>query len=167
MLPLSGWLCHSSKLTLDNAADVTTTVHVDNRGAINLALSQVSQNGFRTKHMDLQLHFVHDLISTKVLKITFVPSHKNIADFLTKPVGRTSISRAVSTFSTDAPILSALCSQAQSMPACQNTGSGDGNGADAFMHALCDELMLDNQGALSRNQVTILGPDHRNGQDQE
>jgi hypothetical protein len=81
---------------------------------------------------------------------------------------------------------------------CQNTGSGDGNGADAFMHALCkscahmkssawqhgtltlfivcsplkppkpdDELMLDDQGALSRNQVTILGPDHRNGQDQE
>ncbi|PLW22129.1 hypothetical protein PCASD_04526 [Puccinia coronata f. sp. avenae] len=29
------------------------------------------------------------------------------------------------------------------------------------MHALCDELMLDNQGALSRNQGTILGPDHR------
>ncbi|PLW45549.1 hypothetical protein PCASD_06269 [Puccinia coronata f. sp. avenae] len=152
---------------LDNAADVTTTVHVDNRGAIDLALSQVSQNGFRTKHMDLRLHFVRDLISTKVLKITFVPSHKNIADFLTKPVGRTSISRAVSMFSTDAPILSALCSQAQSMPAYQNTGPGDGNGADAFMHALCDELMLDGQGALSRNQVTILGPDHRDGQDQE
>ncbi|PLW11121.1 hypothetical protein PCASD_23835 [Puccinia coronata f. sp. avenae] len=152
---------------LNDAADVTTTVHVDNRGAIDLALSQVSQNGFRTKHMDLRLHFVRDLISTKVLKITFVPSHKNIADFLTKPVGRTSISRAVSTFSTNAPILSALCSQAQSMPACQNTGPGDGNGADAFMHALCDELIVDDQGTLSRNQVTILGSDHRNGQDQE
>ncbi|PLW31498.1 hypothetical protein PCANC_21062 [Puccinia coronata f. sp. avenae] len=153
---------------LDNAANVTTTVHVDNRGAIDLALSQVSQNGFCTKHMDLRLHFVRDLILTKVLKITFVPSHKNIADFLTKlPVGRTSISRAVSTFSTDAPILSALCSQAKSMPACQNTGSGDGNSADAFMHALCDELMLDDQGSLSRNQLTILGPDHRDGQDQE
>ncbi|PLW45594.1 hypothetical protein PCASD_06270 [Puccinia coronata f. sp. avenae] len=48
-----------------------------------------------------------------------------------------------------------------------NTGPGNGNGADAFMHALCDELMLDDQGALSRNQVTILGPDHRDGQDQE
>jgi hypothetical protein len=74
--------------------------------------------------MDLQLHFVRNLISTKLLKITSVPSHKNLTDFLIKPTGRTSISRAVSTFLVNTLILSALCSQAQSMLACQNTGPG-------------------------------------------
>ncbi|PLW29406.1 hypothetical protein PCASD_20382 [Puccinia coronata f. sp. avenae] len=54
------------------------------------------------------------------------------------------------------------CKQVRTTSPCQNTGPGAGNGADAFMHALCDELMLDDQGALSRNQGTILGPDHRN-----
>jgi hypothetical protein len=99
-------------------------------------LSQVSQNGFRTKHMDLRLHFIRDLIANKSIKISFVPSHKNISNFLTKPVGRTSISRAILTFAANAPSLSALCSQAQSTPACQNDGSCATNAADSFMHAL-------------------------------
>jgi hypothetical protein len=109
---------------------------VDNRGAIDLALSQVSQNGFRTKHMDLWLHLVQDLILRKSVKISFVPSHKNISDFLTKPVGRTSITRAISTFCINAPSLSALYSQAQSMPACQNIGQGNSNAVDMFMHVI-------------------------------
>ncbi|PLW30388.1 hypothetical protein PCASD_21275 [Puccinia coronata f. sp. avenae] len=146
-----------SEVLLDSSASVAI-VHVDNRGAIDLALSQVSQNGFRTKHMDLRLHFIRDLVSSKLIKISFVPSHKNISDFLTKPVGQTSIARAISTFAADAPSLSALCSQAQSMPACQNAGPGANNAADAFMHSLRDELRTDRQGATSRNQGTALGP---------
>jgi hypothetical protein len=34
------------------------TVGVDNQGAIDLARSETSQNGFRSKHMDIRLHFV-------------------------------------------------------------------------------------------------------------
>jgi hypothetical protein len=33
-------------------------VGVDNQGAIDLAHSEMSQNGFCTKHMDIRLHFV-------------------------------------------------------------------------------------------------------------
>jgi hypothetical protein len=130
------WIQNLSTEILINSPSSIATVNVDNRGAINLALSQVSQNGFCTKHMDLRLHFVRDLIAQKLLKIVFVPSHKNIADFLTKPVGRTSILRAVSLFAKDVPSLSALSSQAQSMPACQNDASCTNDAASAFMHAI-------------------------------
>jgi hypothetical protein len=131
------WIQNPASEDLTSPLGSWAIVHVDNRGAIDLALSQVSQNGFWTKHMDLHLHFVWDLIAQKLLKISFVPSLKNIADFLTKPVGWTSILQAVSSFATDAPKLSALCSQAQSMSACQDTVSSTTNVADAFMHAIC------------------------------
>jgi hypothetical protein len=130
------WIQNLSSEIFTSSLSSLATVHVDNRGAINLALSQVSQNGFRTKHMDLRLHFVQDLIAQKLLKISFVRSSKNISDFLTKPVGRTSILRAVSSFAADALKLAALCSQAQSMSACQDTVSCNTNVADAFMHAI-------------------------------
>jgi hypothetical protein len=130
------WIQNLASEILSDSSTSIATVHVDNRGAIDLALSQVSQNSFRTKHMDLRLQFVRDLIAQKLLKITFVPSHKNIADFLTKPVGRTSIQREFISFSTNVPSLAALCSQAQSMPACQNTVSMP-CATDTFMHMIC------------------------------
>ncbi|PLW40507.1 hypothetical protein PCASD_08835 [Puccinia coronata f. sp. avenae] len=158
------WIQNLSSEILTNPSATPALVHVDNRGAIDLALSQVSQNGFRTKHMDLCLQFIQDLIAQKILKISFIPSHKNSADFLTKPVGRTSIHRAISQFITDAPILAALCSQAPSMSACQDPVPGATNVADAFMHALRDELRSDKQGINCPG--TALGPDHLDGQDQ-
>ncbi|PLW05857.1 hypothetical protein PCANC_28010 [Puccinia coronata f. sp. avenae] len=160
------WLQYLLFEILANASASIATVFVDNRGAIDLALSQVSQNGFQTKHMDLWLHFIQDLISSKSIRINFVPSHKNISDFLTKPVGPTSISRAISTFSTNAPSLAALCSQAQSMPACQNVGLGANNAVDTFMHTLRDELRMHKQGTPSHNQGTVMDPDHHDGQGQ-
>ncbi|PLW35289.1 hypothetical protein PCASD_13664 [Puccinia coronata f. sp. avenae] len=133
------WIQNLALEILTSSLSSLATVHVDNKGAIDLALSQVSQNGFRTKHMDLRLHFVRDLISQKLLKISFVPSSKNISDFLTKPV-------------------------AQSMSACQDTVPCTTNVADAFMHAIRDELRSDEQGTCS--QGTTLDPDHHDGQGQ-
>jgi hypothetical protein len=145
------WLQNLSTEILDIKEPLSTIVHVDNRGAIDLALSQVSQNGFRTKHMDLRLHFIRDLIAQKLIKISYISTHKNISDFLTKPVGRLNISRAVATFACNAQTLSALCSQAPSMPGCQNTGfSAD---VDA------DTIML----SLSKSQPLCMKSDHLNG----
>jgi hypothetical protein len=64
------WLQNLSTEILDIKEPLLTVIHVDNQGAIDLALSQVSQNGFRTKHMDLWLHFIQDLIAQQLVKIS-------------------------------------------------------------------------------------------------
>jgi hypothetical protein len=47
-------------------------VGVDNQGAIDLARSEISQNGFRTKHMDIRLHFVQELIMLNLIKLKYI-----------------------------------------------------------------------------------------------
>jgi hypothetical protein len=115
------WLNNLMKEVLLISDNSSITILVDNQGAINLALSQTSQNGFRTKHMDLRLHFVRDLIQDKVIRLQFVPSSQNTSDYLTKPVGRTNIRRSLQRLTADVNSISASCSEAQSMSACQDT----------------------------------------------
>ena len=40
----------------------------------------------RTKHIDVRLHFVRDLAEENILDIQYVPTWKQIADSLTKPL---------------------------------------------------------------------------------
>ncbi|PLW41672.1 hypothetical protein PCANC_13170 [Puccinia coronata f. sp. avenae] len=137
------WIQILSSEILPGCQESSAVVHIDNRGTINLALSQVSQNGFRTKQIDLQLHFICDLIARKLIKITHVSGLKNFADFLTKPVGKTIIARAISIFATSTPSISALCSQARGMRACQNSYSVALHSPDIIMQSIRDELRLD------------------------
>jgi transposase InsO family protein len=114
------WLSNLLKeieLVADNSI---ITISVDNQGAIDLALSQTSQNGFRTKHMDLRLHFVRDLIHDKVICLRFVSSSQNTSDYLTKPVGRIKIKRALCSITEDTPSISASSPKARSTSTCQN-----------------------------------------------
>jgi hypothetical protein len=90
-----------------------------------LATSQVSQNGFRTKHMDLRLHFVRDLILSKLIRLQYVSTNDNIADFLTKPVGRSKINRALTKFTADSTSYPALHSDDQSKAACEISNSAN------------------------------------------
>ena len=71
------------------------TVAVDNKGAIDLANSETSQNSFRTKHMNIRLHFVRELILANLIKLQYVKTNANAADFLTKALGRSVIRRSL------------------------------------------------------------------------
>jgi hypothetical protein len=130
------WIRNLSSEILTDSDTAPAITYVDNCGAIDLALSQISQNGFRTKHMDLRLHFIQDLITQSLVKITYVSSSRKIADFLTKPVGRLNINRATSNFATDALSISALCSQAPSMSACQNMSLAAIHDDDTIMRSI-------------------------------
>jgi hypothetical protein len=68
-------------------------VGVNNQGTIDLARSKVSQNSFRTKHMDIRLHFIWELGTWKLICLHYIWTTKNSADFLTKPTGCCSICR--------------------------------------------------------------------------
>ena len=57
-------------------------VQVDNVGAIWLANnSSVSE---RTKHVDLRVHYVRDMIKDQVIEINFVKSAENDSDIMPK-----------------------------------------------------------------------------------
>ena len=38
----------------------------------------------RTKHININLHFLHDHVEAGTLELKYVPSHKNLADIMTK-----------------------------------------------------------------------------------
>jgi hypothetical protein len=69
------WLKNLCQEVFQSEKLISTSVFFDNPGAIDLSLSQVSQNGFQTKHMDLFLHFIRDLVSQKTsLSSSSVPT---------------------------------------------------------------------------------------------
>ena len=63
-----------------------TPVHSDSMSAI--AMVSNPKSGSKTKHIDTKFHHVKDLVSNKVLKLEYVPTERNVADVLTKPLGK-------------------------------------------------------------------------------
>lgn len=61
-----------------------TTIFADNQGSLALAKNPVYHS--RTKHIDVQHHFIRELIQKKVIVLQYVPTADNVADVLTKPL---------------------------------------------------------------------------------
>ena len=59
-------------------------IYEDNTRVIFLVRN--SQVGMRTKHIDVQLHYLRELCKMGLVKVLFVPSAKNLADIMTKNV---------------------------------------------------------------------------------
>ncbi|PLW52334.1 hypothetical protein PCASD_00111 [Puccinia coronata f. sp. avenae] len=148
------WVRNITQEIFPSLSHQSTSVFVDNRGAIDLALSQMSQNSFRTKHMDLRLHFVRELVTDKTVQLRYVSTQRNIADFLTKPVGRSVISRAISRFIGGASSIVALRSKAPSMPGCQSSPERGATDAQVFMNLIDDEMKSKILRAPGQEQVT-------------
>jgi len=63
-----------------------STLYADNQGAI--ALARNPEYHARTKHIDIQYHFIRDLITSAKLDLRFCPSSDMIADIMTKSLPR-------------------------------------------------------------------------------
>ncbi|KAL5581880.1 hypothetical protein UlMin_014322 [Ulmus minor] len=59
----------------------------DNSSAGALAANPVYHA--RTKHVDINVHFIREKVLSKSIEVRFVPSHDQIADCLTKPLSHT------------------------------------------------------------------------------
>lgn len=59
-------------------------IHSDSQSALHLAKHQVFHE--RSKHIDVKLHFVRDIVSKGEVKIEKVSTEDNPADMMTKPL---------------------------------------------------------------------------------
>ena len=62
---------------------------VDNQSAITLSKNHVHHN--RTKHIDTRYHFIQQRIEEKRTVVAYVKSNDQLADILTKSLGRLKI----------------------------------------------------------------------------
>lgn len=62
----------------------TVSIWCDNQGCIKLSENQISSN--RSKHIDVQHHFVRERVSRKEVKLVYCATASMVADCLTKPV---------------------------------------------------------------------------------
>ena len=61
-----------------------TTIWCDNLGATYLSANPIFYA--RTKHVEVDYHFVRDRVTKKEIQIRFIPSKDQLADILTKPL---------------------------------------------------------------------------------
>ncbi|UYV73787.1 hypothetical protein LAZ67_11000915 [Cordylochernes scorpioides] len=65
---------------------VPTPVWCDNQAAIAHAKSYISRS--KTRHIAIRYHFVREKVDDGVIQLDYVTSGRNLADILTKPLGR-------------------------------------------------------------------------------
>ena len=64
----------------------TIQIHCDSQSAIHLANHQMYHT--RTKHIDIKLHFIREVVESGVIKIVKIASKDNPANMLTKSLPR-------------------------------------------------------------------------------
>lgn len=74
------------QLLIDMKVPVPSSISIssDNQSAIKML--ENDKFSHRTKHIDVQYHFLKDMIQKKHIALAFVPTESNIADLLTKPL---------------------------------------------------------------------------------
>ena len=60
----------------------TTVLRCDNMAATSLALNPVFH--VRTKHIEIDVHFIREKVLSKEVEVCFVPSEEQVADVFTK-----------------------------------------------------------------------------------
>jgi hypothetical protein len=77
------------------SADAPTVVHEDNQGCIAVANFEANTNAKRMKHVEIQLHFIRDVIKDAKILLQYTPTNKMLADFLTKLVARPALVKSL------------------------------------------------------------------------
>nr|GEU64434.1 ribonuclease H-like domain-containing protein [Tanacetum cinerariifolium] len=67
---------------LHTPLSIATLVYCDNVSAVYLSSNPVQHQ--RTKHIEIDIHFVRDMVSTGRIRVLHVPSHYQYADIFTK-----------------------------------------------------------------------------------
>ena len=68
-----------------------TTLHCDNQSC--MAITNNPMFHARTKHIEIQYHFVRELILSEEVEMIYYPTTENCADMFTKALGREQLER--------------------------------------------------------------------------
>lgn len=79
-----------SELKILNPQD-STLIYGDNQGSLNLAHNPVYHE--RTKHIEVLHHFIREKILSGEIDLEYVPTDEQLADIMTKALGRTAFER--------------------------------------------------------------------------
>ena len=66
----------------------TTVVHCDNRSGIRLSENPVFRD--RSKHIDIRYHFLRDYVQRGTIRLEYIQTNEQVADFFTKALCRQS-----------------------------------------------------------------------------
>ena len=80
---------------------MTTQIYCDNNGAIKLTENPVYHA--RTKHIDVQHHYIRELVETKEIAVNFVSTNEMIADVFTKGLSRSKHQKCINGFGFNNP----------------------------------------------------------------
>ncbi|KAJ1595009.1 hypothetical protein NDA14_007285 [Ustilago hordei] len=70
----------------------TPTVYSDNTGCIQVSKDPAQH--WKLKHIDTKYHFIHNNVQEGRVQIKYMDTTRNLADVLTKPIGRQAIQQA-------------------------------------------------------------------------
>lgn len=70
-------------------------LHVDNQAAIDFVKSPIEN--YRSKHIDVKLFFIRDLVYQDIFDLKFIRSQLNLADPFTKPLTKNDLMRFIET----------------------------------------------------------------------
>lgn len=68
-----------------------TKIYEDNQGCIAMSENAISHR--RTKHIAIRYHFIRERVESGEVKLCYVPTEQQLADLLTKPLGRVQVIR--------------------------------------------------------------------------
>ena len=71
----------------------TTVVHEDNQGCIAIANLKANTNSKHMKHVEIQLHFIREVIKNSKIVLFYMATTNMLADFLTKSIPRPALLR--------------------------------------------------------------------------
>jgi len=81
------WLARLlAEFSSGDAQPEPVVLRMDSTSAIALAKNPVFHD--RSKHIELKYHFIREAVETKKVELEFVPTELQLADMLTKPLGR-------------------------------------------------------------------------------
>lgn len=69
-----------------NTKVIAPLLYIDNKSVLALAKNPVLHD--RSKHIDVQFHFIHNCIRSGVLETDYIKTGDQLADLLTKPLVR-------------------------------------------------------------------------------
>lgn len=78
------------ELKVQNPQD-STFIYGDNQGSLNLSHNPIYHG--RTKHIEVRHHFIREKILSGEINLEYVPTDEQLADIMTKALGRTAFER--------------------------------------------------------------------------